>query len=424
VCSLAPDGAPDSPGADAAEAVTGNPHHRGVPAWVLMSAMLLAALNLRTAVTSVGPVLDELELDIGLSSTLAGILTTLPVIIFAAFGSLTPRFARRLGEKHTLVGSLALMTVGLALRSLVDSPWAFLLLSVVALTGGAMGNVLLPVFVKQFFPHRIGPATAAYTTMMATGSTLAAGITVPLANLREPMSWRFGLGAWAGLALVGLLTTLLLPGRVHPRTVPRTSPAHRPLHHSRTAWALAIYFGTQSVQAYVQFGWFALFFRERAGVSATYAGVLVAVLISLSIPISMVIPSVASRRSDQRPLVVFLTGCTVVAYIGMVVSPAAGAWVWVVLAGIGAGAFPLALTLIGLRTRSVAMTGPLSAFSQSVGYVVAAAGPLLVGVLHGATGGWTWPFVLLFVDLAVMGVAGWVIGKHRYVEDDLQLARV
>jgi MFS transporter, CP family, cyanate transporter len=419
VSSLAPDSAPDSTGSDAATAVPVNPHHRGVPAWMLVAAMLLAALNLRTAVTSVGPVLDELELDIGLSSTLAGVLTTLPVIIFAVLGSLTPRLARHLGEKHTLIGSLGLMTAGLALRSLVGSPWAFLLLSILALAGGAMGNVLLPVLVKQFFPHRIGPATAGYTTAMAVGSTLAAGITVPLANLREPMSWRFGLGAWAGLALVGLLSALLLPARVRPRRTAGTSSAHRPLHHSRTAWALAVFFGSQSLQAYVQFGWFALFFRERAGVSATQAGVLVAVLIALSIPISMAIPSIATRRADQRALILVLTACTVVAYIGMLVAPGAGAWIWVVLAGTGAGAFPLALTLIGLRTRSVAMTGSLSAFSQSVGYVVAGGGPLLVGVLHGTTGGWTWPFVLLFADLALMAVSGWVIGKHRYVEDDL-----
>jgi CP family cyanate transporter-like MFS transporter len=393
-----------------------------VPAAVLLAAMLLAALNLRTAVTSVGPVLDELELDIGLSSTLAGVLTTLPVIIFAVLGSLTPRVARQLGEKNTLVGALGLMALGLALRALVGSPWAFLLLSILALAGGAMGNVLLPVLVKQFFPRRIGPATAAYTTAMAMGSTLAAGITVPLANLQQPMSWRFGLGAWAGLALVGLLATLLLPSRVHPRHADGAAPAHRPLHHSRTAWALTVFFGTQSLQAYVQFGWFALFFRERAGVSATEAGVLVAVLIALSIPISMVIPSIATRRSDQRALIMVLVACTVVAYVGMLVAPAAGAWVWVVLAGIGAGAFPVALTLISLRTRTIAMTGSLSAFSQSVGYVIAGAGPLLVGVLHGATGGWTWPFVLLFVDVVAMAVAGWMIGKHRYVEDDLRLA--
>jgi MFS transporter, CP family, cyanate transporter len=399
-----------------------NPHHRGVPAWVLLAAMLLAAVNLRTAVTSVGPVLDELERGIGLSSTLAGVLTTLPVISFAVLGSLTPRLARRFGEKHTLVGALGLMIVGLALRALVGSAWPFLLLSILALAGGAMGNVLLPVLVKRFFPHRIGPTTAAYTTVMAIGTTMAAGITVPLANLREPMSWRFGLGAWAALAVVGLTATLLLPERLPSRRDSGTAPAHRPLHHSRTAWALAIFFGSQSVQAYVQFGWFALFFRERAGVSATQAGVLVAALTALSIPISMVIPSIASRRADQRAIIMFLTACTVVAYVGMLVAPRTGAWAWVVLAGIGSGAFPLALTMIGLRTRSIATTGALSAFAQSVGYVLAGAGPLLVGVLHGATGGWTWPFVLLFADLAVMAVAGWIIGQHRYVEDDLDVA--
>lgn len=382
--------------------------------------MLLAAVNLRTAVTSVGPVLDELERDIGLTSTLAGVLTTLPVISFAVLGSLTPRLARGIGEKQTLVGALGLMAIGLALRALVHSPWLFLLLSVFALAGGAMGNVLLPVLVKRFFPRHIGAATAAYTTSMATGTTLAAGITVPLANLREPMSWRFGLGAWAALAVVGLLATLLLPGRHPDHGADRPASIHRPLHHSKTAWALTVFFGTQSLQAYVQFGWFALFFRERAGVSATSAGLLVAVLAALSIPISMVIPPLAARRSDHRALIMVLIGCTTVAYIGMLVAPRTLAWVWVVLAGLGAGAFPLALTMIGLRTRTVATTGSLSAFAQSVGYVIAGAGPLLVGVLHGTTGGWAWPFALLFVALGVMAVAGWVVGKHRYVEDDLQ----
>ena len=74
------------------------------------------------------------------------------------------------------------------------------------------------------------------------------------------------------------------------------------------------------------------------------------------------------------------------------------------------------------RTRTVAGTTSLSAFAQSIGYVLAGTGPLLVGVLHGATGGWTWPFVLLFVDLGVMAVSGWCIARPRYVEDDLEAA--
>lgn len=386
----------------------------------MIVAVVLAAFNLRTAVTSVGPLLDELRTSIGLSSTLAGVLTTLPVISFAALGALTPRLAHRIGEQRALTLALALMTLGLALRALVSSPWLFLLLSVVALAGGAMGNVLLPVIIKQHFPRRIGPMTAAYTTSMAVGTTLAAAVTVPLASLGTGVNWRVGLGLWAIISAIAATAWLLRLGR--PSAV-AVSAADRPprisVRRSRTAWALAVFFGSQSLQAYVAFGWFALYFQERAGASATQAGLLVGLLAGLTIPISIVIPSLAVRRPSQRSLVVVLVALYLVAYVGMLTAPRAGMWAWAVLAGAASGSFPLALTMIGLRTRTVAGTSALSAFAQSVGYLLAGAGPLLVGVLHGATGGWTWPFVLLFADIAVIAVPGWYVAQPRYLEDDL-----
>jgi CP family cyanate transporter-like MFS transporter len=392
---------------------------RRAPAWALITAVLLAALNLRTAVTSVGPLLDELESGIGLTGVLAGVLTTLPVIAFAVLGSLTPRLAHRVGEQRLLAGALVLMTVGLALRAMVSSPWPFLLLSVLALAGGAMGNVLLPVLVKRHFPDRVGTMTAGYTTSMAIGTTLGAALTVPIATRGGTADWRVGLGAWAVLAAVAAACWVVLPGG--PRTVDGERPARVrvPLRGSSTAWSLALFFGSQSLQAYVAFGWFALFFRERAGASATRAGLLVAVLAALSIPVSVVIPSVAARMRSQRPLIALLVACYVVAYSGMLVAPAAGAWIWVVLTGIGSGAFPLALTLIGMRSRTPHTTAALSAFAQSIGYLLAGCGPLLVGVLHGADGGWGKPFALLFGALVVMAVSGWRVGQPRDVEDDV-----
>ena len=161
---------------------------------MLVAAMLLAAVNLRTAVTSVGPVLDEVSTGVGLSGGTAGLLTTLPVLSFALLGSLTPRLARRYAERRVLCASLLLMAAGLLARSLVSAAVPFLLLSVVALAGGAMGNVLLPVLVKRHFPDRIGPLTAAYTTALAVGLTASAALTVPLAALRGgPGEWRLGL---------------------------------------------------------------------------------------------------------------------------------------------------------------------------------------------------------------------------------------
>lgn len=386
--------------------------------WLLLVAMLLAGVNLRTAATSVGPVLDELEAGIGLSGGAAGLLTSLPVLSFALLGSLTPRLARRLGERRVLCGALLLMTAGLLARVLVSAAVPFVLLSVAALAGGAMGNVLLPVLVKRHFPDRIGQLTAAYTTALAVGMTASAAITVPIASLRGGVDWRLGLGAWAVPAAFGAVLWLPLARRDRPLTAAEHPP--RPaVHRSRTAWALALFFGSQSMQAYISFGWFALYFREEAGSSPTEAGLLVAVIAAVAVPVSAVVPAVAARLPDQRPILAVLLACYVTAYTGMLVAPASAAWLWVVLAGIAGGTFPLALTMIGLRTRTAVATASLSAFAQGVGYVVAGGGPLLVGVLHGASGGWGWSFALLFADLGLMAAAGWYAGQPRYVEDDL-----
>jgi CP family cyanate transporter-like MFS transporter len=169
------------------------------------------------------------------------------------------------------------------------------------------------------------------------------------------------------------------------------------------------YFGAQALQVFVAIGWFAQFFRE-SGADARTAGYLLALLTALSIPVSMVVPALAARSRSQRPLVVALAVCYLAGYVGMIVAPLAGAWLWVLLAGAGAGTFPLALTLLGLRSATPRETASLSAFTQSAGYLVAAAGPLLVGRLH-AAGGWTGMFAVLFAALAVQLAAGLVVGR-------------
>lgn len=389
--------------------------------WMLVAAIVLAALNLRTAVTSIGPLLDELEHGIGLSSGLAGLLTTMPVISFAALGWVTPAIAGRFGAHRVLTGALVMMTVGLVLRSLAGSAWLFLALSVPALAGGAMGNVLLPVMVKQHFPRRVGPMTATYTTALAAGTTLAAGAAVPIASIGGSRDWRLGIGAWAGLSAVAAVIWLILPQSSDRPAGPRRVPHGRQLVGSKKAWALALFFGAQSMQAYISLGWFAQFYREQASFSAARAGLLVAVMSAVAIPVSMAVPSIAGRLRSQHPLVAGFVICYVVAYLGMLTAPRAGAWLWALIAGLGAGAFPLALTLIGLRSRTPETTSALSAFSQSIGYLVAGSGPLLVGVLHGATGGWTAPFVLIFADLVLFAGSGWYIGRPGYVDDDLRV---
>lgn len=389
------------------------------PVWLLTLAVLLLAVNLRTAVTSIGPLLEETRHGLHLSGLEAGLLTTLPVICFAVLGAVTPPVARRIGEHVTVAGGLVLMTAGLAGRALAASGAVFLVLSVLALAGGAIGNVVLPALVKRHFPDRVGPMTAAYTTALAVGTTAGAALSVPAAQLTgRGVDWRAGLGIWAVFAAVGVLPWLALLRESRPARGEVSHQSVRVLLRSRTAWWLTLFFGTQSAQAYVAFGWFAQFFRER-GISAERAGLLVAVLASLAIPASAVIPAMAARMRSQRPLIALLVALSVLGYAGMLVAPVGGAWLWVVLVGLGAGAFPLSLTLLALRTRTPAVTAALSAFVQSIGYVIAGSGPLLVGVLHRGSGDWAPSFVLLYVLVAVMALAGWFVGGGGHVEDEL-----
>src|SRR6185312_5564107 len=238
------------------------------------------------------------------------------------------------------------------------------------------------------------------TTSLAIGTTAGAGLTVPLADLAGG-SWRFGIGSWAALTLVAILPWL--------PSLPADRPAaeHRPVRvsvrrmaRSRLAWALALMFGTQSFQAYIAFGWFANFFRHHH-LAATEAGLLVAFYSGLSIPISMIIPALAVR--GQRPIVALLAVAATASYLGMLIAPVGGAWVWMLLGGIGSGMFPLTLTMIGLRSREVAGSGPL-----------------LVGLLLDLTNdNWTWPLVLLLVAAGLSGSFGWYAGRPRHVEDEL-----
>ncbi|MQA12682.1 MAG: MFS transporter [Pseudonocardiaceae bacterium] len=392
----------------------------GRRAWLLLTAIVLTGVNLRTAVTTVGPLLEELQRGLGMSPGVAGLLTTLPVVCFAVLGSVTPALVRRFGEQAVVAGALAVTSAGLLARALAGSVWVFLLMSVLALAGGAVGNVVLPALVKRHFPERTGAVVAAYTTALAAGQAAGAALAVPVARFAGEQGWRLGIGIWAAMAALAVLPWLpLLAVRRDRDGTAGVAPRSTGLAHTRLAWALALFFGTQSAQAYIVFGWFAQFFRET-GVSAARAGLLAASVSVLVIPMSLLVPSLAGRMRTQRPIVLVLTACCVLAYIGMLTAPVAGAWLWMLLVGLGLGLFPLALTMIGLRARSAATTGALSAFVQGIGYVLAGTGPLLVGVLRGVTGGWGAPFALMFALCAVMIIVGWYAAGDRYVEDELR----
>lgn len=381
-------------------------------------AIVLTALNLRTAVTSVGPVLREIERGLGISSGLAGVITTMPVLCFALIGFTGPALSARYRDPHVLAGALLAMAGGLALRSAAGNFPLFLTGTALAMVGGALGNVLLPGLVKRHFPTRTGPLVGAYSSAMGLGATLAAVSAQPLADASGPTGWRWALAVWTLPALVAAAVWLAIPGVPGVSRDSHTAVRMRALVHSPTALALTAFFGVQALQAYVVIGWSAQYLRD-SGLSAATAGLLLGLNSLVGLPLSAAIPSLTVRPPLQRPLLVVFLTCYVAGWVGLWTSPTTAPWLWMTLIAVGMGTFAMVLTLIGLRARTPETVAALSTVTQAWGYLLAGAGPLLVGVLRGTTGSYTGMFVIVLFGVAVLGVAGLVATRQTFVDDEV-----
>lgn len=439
------------------------PVDAGPAPWLLRLiavGLVLAALNLRPAITSLGALLEEVREGLHMSGSVAGVLTSVPPLCFALFGVMAPRLARRFGAGTVVCAGMAAIAAGLVIRPYVGSTAGFLAASALALMGIAVSNILMPVIVKRWFPDRVGTMTGLYSMALALGTALAAAVTVPLTGALGG-NWQSGLAVWAVLAALAVLPWIVL---VRDRTpAPGQPAATRPgrgsgtasgsaegsgpasgsasgaasgsasasgaadarsaeapalrITRSRTAWGLACFFGLQATAAYITMGWMPQIFRD-AGVPAGTAGVLLAVTMAMGVPLAFVIPRVAGRLRQQGPIVVVLGLCGLIGYTGLYLAPAAGAWAWALLLGVANCAFPLALTMIGMRSRTGAGVVRLSAFAQSTGYLLSIPGPLLVGVLYQHSGGWGLPIALMAGLMIPQMVAGVLAGRDRTIEDE------
>ncbi|MEW2415793.1 MFS transporter [Streptomyces sp. NPDC046866] len=407
------------------------------PGWlgpVLLAGIVLAALNLRPAITSLGALFEEVRDGLGMSGTVAGLITSVPALCFAVFGVTAPRLSRCFGPAAVVCAGMAAVAAGLLIRPFTHGAAGFLAASALSLAGIALTNVLLPVIVKRWFPDRVGTMTGLYSMALAVGTSLAAAATVPLTSALGG-SWRTGLLVWAAPAVAAVVPWLPVAASVRREqraaggsaggaaggsaTAPAApAPAAGPsVVRSRTAWALAGYFGLQATGAYVTMGWLPQIFRD-AGVSASAAGVLLAVTMFMGVPLAFVIPNLAGRMRHQGAIAAGLGAFGLVGYSGLHFAPAAGAWAWALLLGLSNCAFPLAITMIGLRARTPGGVVRLSAFAQSTGYLVSIPGPLLIGALYQHSGGWDLPLTLMTCLLVPQIALGVLAGRDRTIEDE------
>jgi CP family cyanate transporter-like MFS transporter len=380
---------------------------------LLGASLVLIAFNLRPIFSSASTLLPEIRETLGLSPLGASILTTLPVVCLGLFSPLAPRLSQRIGTERTLLAAVLLLACGTALRGFSSVPLLFLGTS---LAGAciAVGNVLLPGLVKRDFPDRAALMTGWYTMALCAGAAGAAGLTLPL---KQALGLSLG-GALAIWALPALLAGLLwLPQVLSDRArAGRARPSVQGLWRNRLAWHITLFMGLQSALAYCVFGWLVPILRER-GFDGVTAGAIVSLSVMMQAAACLVAPHIAVRGRDQRAINVALSVLAVVALLGLLFGPLWSAWFWAALQGIGQGGLiAVALTVIVLRARDPQVAAQLSGMAQCVGYLLAAIGPLLVGLIHGWTGGFAWSAVLFVLLGAGSAVNGWFAGQALHVE--------
>jgi MFS transporter, CP family, cyanate transporter len=380
---------------------------------LLVAGIVLLAANLRPAITSVGPLIGEIRADIGISNGLIGLLTALPLLAFAALSPLAPRLARRWGMEFTLLVSLIALTVGIVLRSL---PSVVALFAGTALLGTAIAisNVLLPSLMKRDFPTRVGLMTSVYSTIMGSWAALAAGVSVPIAQ-GLGIGWRGSLACWALLAVVAIVVWLPQLRSHRAMASERTSTTVRGIWRSPLAWQVTLFMGFQSLVFYAVVTWLSAILHDQ-GMSATSAGWIVSLFQLVGIPSSFLVPMLAGRRPSQRLIVVVVGILCLTAYVGLLSTTSTLIPLWITLLGFGQGAcISLALMFFILRTPDAAHAAELSGMAQSIGYLLAAAGPVLFGLLHDLTHTWTIPLLTLVAVTLGMLCTGLGAGRDATV---------
>ncbi|WP_236123245.1 MFS transporter [Cellulomonas palmilytica] len=391
---------------------------------VVLAGIVLVALNLRIAVAAVSPIVDVVREDVALSPAQVGVLGTVPLLSFAVFGALASPLGRRLGLEPTLVLALALSVAGEAARALSSTAPAFLAWSVLALAGMGMGNVLLPPLVKRYFPDRIGVVTASYAVMLSVSTAVPPLVALPFA---QAAGWRWAVGAWAALGVVAAVPWLVVivrsvAARAHLRELLRRAGTRSPagsrvaptgdrgdvrlVWRSPLAWAMALTFAVNSLGTYTVFAWLPQMLDDL-GLGTEAGGRWLALFAILGLPASLVVPVLTARMRSPFPLVAGFVASWAVGYLGLLLAPTHGTVVWMVLLGLGTSTFPVLLALIGLRTATPGLAVVLSGMVQGVGYALAALGPVTIGLVHEATGGWDAPIVVLLGLLVVLLAAGW-----------------
>ncbi|MCS5720341.1 MFS transporter [Herbiconiux sp. CPCC 205763] len=404
---------------------------------LVLTALILTAVNLRTAVTGFSPLLEQIGGDLGFGTALYGAFGTIVTASFAIFGFVASAASRRFGLETTLAAATVVTTLGIGLRALSPDPVVLVASTIVAFAGVGASNVLIVPIVKRYFASRLKTVSSLYLALLQFGQFVAPLIAVPIAL---SAGWRFAIGMWAILTAAAAVLWIGVATSGRSRAQARgagsesnsgtgtvgTAPASTPpaplggvpgAWRTTLLWSMVLLFAMTALNTYVIITWLPTILVE-AGAEPALGGTLLAFFSVFGLGAAFLVPPLTLHLRNPAAIVVVCVTLLAVGYTGLLVAPLEGAVFWVAALGLGVSTFPMCLTLVNARTRSTAGSSLLSGRMQGIGYAIACVGPLLIGLLHDAQSGWSGSFVFLFVSLAILLVAGILASRPRLLEDE------
>jgi len=404
-----------------------------LPLWhgraLALLGILVVALNLRASTNLLSSIYPFIRETFDVPPIVVGIIGAIAPFAFATAAFFAPRIGRRIGLEQSLLLAIGLIVTGHILRTVAPN-YSFLIAgAILSLFGTGMGNVLLPPAVKKYFPDRIGLMTALYMTLMSVSATVPALIGVPLS---ESVGWRTSIAVWIFTSLAALIPWVieLRNARRHPGGVNTAdliadpTQSHVPVWRSPTAWAITLVLAVSSINGYVAYAWLAIMMLDVSGLDMSGSALMLALYGITGLPPALIIPILASRMKRADRLVHLGTALFIAGWLGFLLSPTNGTWVWGTILGFGGLLFPLALVLINLRSRTTATSMTVSGFAQVGAYLFAGFGPIIVGVLHQIQGDWHGVLIFLILVTIPAFVGGIVLGRNRIIDDELNQRRL
>lgn len=382
--------------------------------WLIIIGIIVIAATMRAPLTSVGPLVSLIRDHLHISNTLAGMITTVPLLAFALFSTLVPKLGRKYGMEFIIFISLIFLTIGIIIRS---SSGVINLYIGTAILGFAIAvcNVLLPSLIKREFPNQIGMMTGVYSISMNLCGAIASGISVPIA-VGLGLQWQGALGLWGILSILAIFFWLPQLKKRKKATINNLSANQSvSVWRSPLAWQVTLFMGIQSTFFYVLITWLPEILIHQ-GLSSNQSGWFLSIMQLSLLPFTFIVPVMAGRMASQRSLVAVTSLLLMIGTLGLIYGKPSMVLVWIIFLGIGGGcAFSLSMMFFSLRTQNAQQAAELSGMAQSIGYLLAAIGPTLFGYLHDVTNNWTLPLFVLLGATILLFVAGMGAARNKFV---------